>query len=77
MMEVSTGVKDEKGNEHCRNKEDEVHPQEEGPGKKTRANIKKRDKENYLDDIQLISDRAETMDMLELKATELVKNTTS
>ena len=76
-MEVSIGDKDEKVNEHNRDREDEVHPQEEGPRKRTRSSIKKRDREDSPDDIQLIKDAAETMDVLEIKAIELVKDTAS
>lgn len=77
MMEIITGVKDEKGNEHNRDRKYEVYPEEEGSGIRTRSSIKKRNKEDSPNDIQLISDATETMDILEIKVVELVKNTTS
>lgn len=74
MMEIIIGVKDDMDNEGNMGTKEDVNPLVESPSNKMRSNKRKRDREDSPDDIQLISDATKTMEKLELKAAELVKD---
>ena len=75
MLEVRIGVKDDTDNEGNRVTKEDVNAMVESLSNKTRSSKRKRDTEDSLDDIQLMSDAVETMEKLELKAIKLVKDT--